>query len=67
VQYAIVPDNRQALADRVIDCHPLSMIREHKVRDTRPGEERAIDDLLLVVSPPNARAGCASATRSGTR
>ena len=53
VQYAIVPDNRQALADRVIDCHPLSMIREHKVRDTRPGEERAIDDLFLVVSPPN--------------
>jgi 4-hydroxybutyrate CoA-transferase len=55
VQYAIVPDNRQALADRVIDCHPLSMIREHKVRDARPGEERAIDDLLLVVSPPNAQ------------
>jgi acyl-CoA hydrolase len=55
VQYAIVPDNRQALADRVIDCHPLSMIREHKVRDTRPGEEREIDDLLLVVSPPNAQ------------
>jgi 4-hydroxybutyrate CoA-transferase len=53
VQYAIVPDNRQALADRVIDCHPLSMIREHKVRDVRPGEERAIDDLMLVVSPPN--------------
>jgi acyl-CoA hydrolase len=53
VQYAIVPDNRQALADRVIDCHPLAMIREHKVRDTRPGEERPIDDLLLVVSPPN--------------
>jgi 4-hydroxybutyrate CoA-transferase len=55
VQYAIVPDNRQALADRVIDCHPLAMIREHKARDTRPGEERAIDDLLLVVSPPNAQ------------
>ncbi len=53
VQYAIVPDNRQALADRMIDCHPLSMIREHKARDERPGEERAIDDLFLVVSPPN--------------
>ena len=53
VQYAIVPDNRRALADRVIDCHPLSMIREHKVRDVRPGEERAIDNLFLVVSPPN--------------
>jgi 4-hydroxybutyrate CoA-transferase len=55
VQYAIVPENRQALTDRVIDCHPLSMIREHKARDTRAGEERAIDDLLLVVSPPNAQ------------
>jgi acyl-CoA hydrolase len=55
VQYAIVPDNRKALADRVIDCHPLAMIREHKVRDSRPGEERAIDDLLLVVSPPNEK------------
>src|SRR5262245_37432958 len=53
VQYAIVPDNREALADRVIDCHPLSMIREHKVRDTRSGEERPIDNLFLVVSPPN--------------
>jgi len=55
VQYAIVPDNRRALADRVIDCHPLAMIREHKARDVRPGEERAIDDLMLVVSPPNAQ------------
>ncbi len=53
VQYAIVPDNRQALVDRVIDCQPLAMIREHKVRDTRPGEERPIDNLFLVVSPPN--------------
>jgi 4-hydroxybutyrate CoA-transferase len=53
VQYAIVPDNRQALTDRVIDCHPLAMIREHKARDERPGEERPIDDLFLVVSPPN--------------
>ena len=35
VQYAIVPDNRQALADRVIDCHPFHMINEHKVRDAR--------------------------------
>jgi acyl-CoA hydrolase len=53
VQYAIVPDNRQALVDRVIDCHPLSMIREHKARDTRA--ERPIDDLFLVVSPPNSQ------------
>src|SRR5262245_29778716 len=53
VQYAIVPDNRKALADRVIDCHPLSMIREHKARDELPGEERPSDNLFLVVSPPN--------------
>src|SRR5262249_41166915 len=55
VQYAIVPDNRQALADRVIDCHPLAMIRQRKVRDTRPAEERSIDTLFLVVAPPNAQ------------
>ncbi len=53
VQYAIVPDNRQALADRLIDFHPFHMINEHKVRDAREGEGRPIDDLLLVVSPPN--------------
>lgn len=53
VQYALAPDNRRALADRVIDFHPFHMINEHKVRDTRD-EGRPIDDLLIVVSPPNA-------------
>jgi 4-hydroxybutyrate CoA-transferase len=55
VQYALAPDNRQALADRLVDFHPLHMINQHKAGDTRPGEARQIDDLLLVVSPPNER------------
>jgi 4-hydroxybutyrate CoA-transferase len=53
VQYAIVPDNRQALADRFIDFHPFSMIQQHKAWDERPDEHAPIDKLLLVVSPPN--------------
>jgi 4-hydroxybutyrate CoA-transferase len=53
VQYALSPDNRQALADRVVDLHPLAMIREHKARDHRPEEGQPIDDLLITVSPPN--------------
>jgi 4-hydroxybutyrate CoA-transferase len=53
VQYALAPDNRRALADRLIDFHPFHMINQHKAADTRPGEGRPIDDLLLVVSPPN--------------
>ena len=53
VQYAIAPDNRQALADRLVDFHPFHMINQHKASDTRPEEGRQIDDLLLVVSPPN--------------
>jgi len=55
VQYAIAPDNRQALADRLLDFHPFHMINQHKAADTRPGEGQQIDDLLLVVSPPNER------------
>jgi len=55
VQYALAPDNRQALADRIIDFHPFSMINQHKGSDTRPDEVRGIDDLLIVVSPPNER------------
>lgn len=55
VQYALAPDNRQALADRLVDFHPLHMINQHKAADTRPGEGRPIDDLLLVVSPPNEK------------
>lgn len=55
VQYALAPDNRRALADRLVDFHPLHMINQHKATDTRPGEGRPIDALLLVVSPPNER------------
>ena len=54
VQYALAPDNRQALADRLLDYHPFSMINQHKAADTRAAEEgRPIDDLLLVVTPPD--------------
>jgi 4-hydroxybutyrate CoA-transferase len=55
VQYALAPDNRRALAERVVDFHPFHMINQHKAADTRPGEGRPIDDLLLVVSPPNEK------------
>ena len=55
VQYALAPDNRQALANRLVDFHPLYMINQHKAADSRPGEGRPIDDLLLVVSPPDER------------
>lgn len=53
VQYALAPDNREALANRIVDFHPLHMINQHKARDTRGGHGRPIDDLLIVVSPPN--------------
>ncbi len=52
-QYAVAPKNRQAIADRIADFHPFSMIREHKARDTGRAEGEPIDNLLLVVSPPN--------------
>jgi 4-hydroxybutyrate CoA-transferase len=55
VQYALAPDNRRALANRLVDFHPLHMINQHKAADSRPGEGRRIDDLLLVVSPPDER------------
>ena len=55
VQYALAPDNRQALEDRLVDFHPLHMINQHKAADTRPGEGRPIDVLMLVVTPPNQR------------
>jgi 4-hydroxybutyrate CoA-transferase len=55
VQYALAPDNRRALADRLVDFHPFHMINQHKAADSRPGEGRPIDDLMLVVSPPNAQ------------
>jgi 4-hydroxybutyrate CoA-transferase len=53
VQYALAPDNRQALADRLVDLHPFHMINQHKAADSRPGEGRPIDVLMLVVSPPS--------------
>jgi 4-hydroxybutyrate CoA-transferase len=53
VQYAILPDNRKALEDRIIDLHLFSMIRQHKAIDTEREEGEPIDHLLLVVSPPN--------------
>ena len=55
VQYALAPDNRQALADRLVDFHPFSMINQHKSGDHRAGEARQIDVLLLVVTPPDER------------
>ena len=53
VQYALAPDNRKALAERVIDFHPFHMINQFKAQDFRPDEDRGIDVLLIVVSPPN--------------
>lgn len=55
VQYAISPDNREALANRLIDFQPFHMINQFKAADHRPGEGRPIDVLMLVVSPPNER------------
>jgi 4-hydroxybutyrate CoA-transferase len=73
VQYAMAPDNRQALADRIIDFHPFSMINQHKDRDERGVEGRRIDVLTVVVSPPNERgwlcvgAACWDAVSSAPR
>src|SRR5262245_62115710 len=53
VQYALLPDNRKALADRIIDFHPFSMIQQHKAWDERPDEHAPIDVVMIVVSPPN--------------
>ncbi len=55
VQYALAPDNREALANRLVDFHPFHMIQQHKAADFRPDEGRPIDVLMLVVSPPNER------------
>jgi 4-hydroxybutyrate CoA-transferase len=55
VQYALAPDNRQALADKLIDFQPFSMINQFKAADHRPGEGQPIDVLMLVVTPPNDR------------
>jgi 4-hydroxybutyrate CoA-transferase len=53
VQYALAPDNREALANRLVDFHPFSMIRDHKARDERGSEGEPIDDLLILVTKPN--------------
>ena len=53
VQYALAPDNREALADRLVDFHPFHMIQQHKAADFRPEEGRPIDVLMLVVSQPS--------------
>jgi len=55
VQYALAPDNREALAARVIDFHPFHMINQHKAVDFRKDEAKPIDVMMLVVSPPNER------------
>jgi 4-hydroxybutyrate CoA-transferase len=54
VQYALAADNRRALGDRLIDFFPFSMIRQHKAWDMRPEESRGIDDLLILVTRPDA-------------
>jgi 4-hydroxybutyrate CoA-transferase len=54
VQYAIIPQNRQALAERRVDFHPYHMIQQHKAIDAGREEAQPIDDLLITVSPPNA-------------
>jgi len=53
VQFALAPDNRAALHDRLIDFHPFSLVNQHKATDHRPEEGRPIDVLILVVSPPD--------------
>ena len=58
VQYALAPDNREALAERLIDFQPFSMIREHKAADTRPDEAHQIDDLLILTTRPDDRGWC---------
>ncbi len=53
VQFALAPDNRAALGERLIDFHPFAMVSQHKATDHRPDEGRPIDVLILVVSPPD--------------
>ncbi|MFI5314108.1 MAG: acetyl-CoA hydrolase/transferase family protein [Myxococcota bacterium] len=55
IQYAVQPDARRALADRVIDFHPFSMLMQHKAIDAGRTEAQPIDKLLLTVSPPDER------------
>lgn len=53
VQYAIVPQNREALAERRIDFHLYHMIHQHKAFDAGREEAQRIDALMINVSPPN--------------
>ena len=53
VQYALAPDNRQALDRRLIDFHPFSLINQHKSHDHRPEESGPLDVLMAVVTPPD--------------
>lgn len=55
VQYAILPDDRKALAEQHLDLHLFSMISQHKAIDAGREEAEPIDHLFLVVSPPNER------------
>lgn len=52
VQHAIAPDNRQALAEGLIDFMPFSMINQHKAWDIGRPEGRGIDNLMVCASPP---------------
>jgi acyl-CoA hydrolase len=58
IQYAVQPDARAALAARVIDFHPYSMIMQHKAIDAGRPEAQPIDKLLITVSPPDERGFC---------
>jgi hypothetical protein len=55
VQYALMPQNRQAIHDRIADFHPYSMLMQHKAIDAGRPEAQPIDKLLITVSPPNER------------
>ena len=55
VQYAILPQNRQAIADRIADFHPFHMIHQHKAIDAGREEAQPIHKHLIVVTPPNDR------------
>ncbi len=58
VNYALAPDNREALANRLIDFFPFAMIREHKAADTRPEEAPGIDDLMILTTRPDENGWC---------
>jgi acyl-CoA hydrolase len=53
VQYALHPQNRQAIHDRIADFHPYSMLMQHKAIDAGREEAQPIDKLLITVSPPD--------------